>query len=129
MPLESRKVFELQDRVHVLKTNKLVWKELKPFPFKKKIGNVVYNRHGKFFCSIIEGNKELPQLFVYDVRATFPQFNKYWEHHAEQKRSMQKIRGRDIKVHEAFLEDRPKRDMMHLRTSANAIFEGREALN
>ena len=41
---------------------------------------------------------------------------------------MQKIRGRDIKVHEALFEDRPKRDMLHLRTSANVIFESRDSL-
>ena len=50
--------------------------------------NVVYNNHGKFFCFVVESNKELPQLFVYDVRASFPQFNKYWEHHINQKASM-----------------------------------------
>jgi len=80
LPKESQKAFELQDRVMVLKTTKLTWKDLKPFPFKKKLGNVVYNNHGKFFCFVVESNKELPQLFVYDVRTCFPQFNKYWEH-------------------------------------------------
>ena len=38
IPRESTKVFELQDRVYVLKTKNLTWKDLKPFPFKKKIG-------------------------------------------------------------------------------------------
>ena len=80
LPKESQKAFELQDRVMVFKTNKLTWKDLKPFPFKKKLGNVVYNNHGKFFCFVVESNKELPQLFVYDVRTCFPQFNKYWDH-------------------------------------------------
>lgn len=85
VPRESQKIYELQDRVFVLKTKNFTWKDLKPFPFKKKLGNVVYNNHGKFFCFVIESNKELPQLFVYDVRASFPQFNKYWEHHTNQK--------------------------------------------
>ena len=72
LPKESQKAFELQDRVMVLKTTKMTWKDLKPFPFKKKLGNVVYNNHGKFFCFVVESNKELPQLFVYDVRTCFP---------------------------------------------------------
>ena len=88
VPRESQKVYELQDRVYVLKIKNFTWKDLKPFPFKKKLGNVVYNNHGKFFCFVVESNKELPQLFVYDVRASFPQFNKYWEHHINQKSSM-----------------------------------------
>mmetsp|Transcript_7294 Transcript_7294/g.10265 ORF Transcript_7294/g.10265 Transcript_7294/m.10265 type:complete len:120 (+) Transcript_7294:1159-1518(+) len=88
IPREEQKVYELQDRVHVLKTKNLTWKDLKPFPFKKKLGQVVYNNHGKFFCFVVESNKELPQLFVYDVRASFPQFNKYWEHYINQKQSM-----------------------------------------
>ena len=57
----------------------MAWKDLKPLPFKKKLSNVVYNNHGKFFCFVLESNKELPQLFVYDVRKVFPQFSKYAE--------------------------------------------------
>lgn len=74
MPRESTKVFELNDQVIVLKTakRKMAWKDLKPLPFKKKLSNVVYNNHGKFFCFVLESNKELPQLFVYDVRKVFP---------------------------------------------------------
>ena len=62
IPKESTKVFELNDQVWVLKTNKnkMAWKDLKPFPFKKKLSNVVYNNHGKFFCYVLESNKELP---------------------------------------------------------------------
>ena len=60
VPRESQKVYELQDRVYVLKTKNFTWKDLKPFPFKKKLGNVVYNNHGKFFCFVVESNKELP---------------------------------------------------------------------
>lgn len=60
VPRESQKVYELQDRVYVLKTKNFSWKELKPFPFKKKLGQVVYNNHGKFFCFVVEANKELP---------------------------------------------------------------------
>lgn len=60
VPKESQKIYELQDRVFVLKTKNFTWKDLKPFPFKKKLGNVVYNNHGKFFCFVIESNKELP---------------------------------------------------------------------
>ena len=62
MPREATKVFELNDQVIVLKTNKrkMAWKELKPFPFKKKLAQVVYNNHGKFFCYVLESNKELP---------------------------------------------------------------------
>ena len=60
VPRESRKLYELESRVSVLKTNNLKWKDLKPFPFKKKFGNIVYNNHGKFFCFVIENNKELP---------------------------------------------------------------------
>ena len=74
VPRESTKTFELNDQVIVLKTNKrkMAWKDLKPLPFKKKLSNVVYNNHGKFFCFVLESNKELPQLFVYDVRKVFP---------------------------------------------------------
>ena len=50
IPVDSKKSFELQDNVYVLKTKKDQWKNLKPFPFKKKLGQVVYNNHGKFFC-------------------------------------------------------------------------------
>ena len=103
-------MYELQDRVYVLKTKNFTWKDLKPFPFKKKLGNVVYNNHGKFFCFVIESNKELPQLFVYDVRASFPQFNKYWEHHFNQKASMQKIKGKHIHMQIADFNDAPKQD-------------------
>lgn len=81
----------------------MVWKELKPFPFKKKMSSVVYNNHGKFFCYVLESNKELPQLFVYDVRKAFPQFNKYSEHEAKLEESMQKITGRDIQIQVAQL--------------------------
>jgi Tfp pilus assembly protein PilF len=27
---------------------------------KKKLSNVIYNNHGKFFCYVLESNKELP---------------------------------------------------------------------
>jgi hypothetical protein len=57
---ETKKQFELQDKVFVLKTKNNTWKELKPFPFKKKLGQVVYNNHGKFFCFVVEANQELP---------------------------------------------------------------------
>lgn len=53
-------MFEIESRVFALKTSTSKWKELKPFPFKKKFGNIVYNNFGKFFCFIIENNKELP---------------------------------------------------------------------
>ena len=76
------------------------WKDLKPFPFKKKLGTVSYNGFGKFFCNVIEDNKELPQLFVYDVRSCFPSFDKYWENERNQREGLQKIKGRDIKVHQ-----------------------------
>ena len=96
VPRESSKMFELQDRVYILKVKNFNWKDLKPFPFKKKLGQVVYNNHGKFFCFVVESNKELPQLFVYDVRSCFPQFNKYWEHDSNQKEQIQKIKGKHI---------------------------------
>ena len=72
VPKETKKSFELENRVFVLKTSNFKWKELKPFPFKKKLSNVVYNDYGKFFCFIIESNRELPHIFVYDVRSSFP---------------------------------------------------------
>ena len=121
VPKESQKVYELQDRVYVLKTKKLTWKDLKPFPFKKKLGNVVYNNHGKFFCFVIESNKELPQLFVYDVRSCFPEFNKYWEHHANQKASMQKIKGKHIQVHAAYYNPAPKNDETRMQQAQDTI--------
>jgi hypothetical protein len=122
IPKESTKVYELQDRVMVLKTKNFSWKDLKPFPFKKKLGNVVYNNHGKFFCFVIESNKELPQLFVYDVRTCFPQFNKYWEHEMRSKDSVQKIKGKDIaSVYPAFYQNTPKRDERKLTQTAETI--------
>jgi hypothetical protein len=72
VPRESRKLYELENRVFVLKTTNFKWKDLKPFPFKKKFGNIQYNNYGKFFCFVLENNRELPQLFVYDVRSSFP---------------------------------------------------------
>ena len=79
------KTFEINSNVYVMNIShndtKFKWKRLAPFPFKKKIGNIVYNGYGKFFCFIIENNnRELPQLVVYDVRKIFPQFDKYHEH-------------------------------------------------
>ena len=105
----------------MLKTKKLTWKDLKPFPFKKKLGNVVYNNHGKFFCFVVESNKELPQLFVYDVRSCFPEFNKYWEHHTSQKASMQKIKGKHIQVHAAYYNPAPKNDQDRMRQADDTI--------
>ena len=99
MPSESRKTFELENRVFVLKTNNFKWKDLKPFPFKKKLSNVVYNDFGKFFCFIIESNRELPQIFVYDVRTSFPQFDKYWQSEKNQREGLKKIKGKDIKFY------------------------------
>jgi hypothetical protein len=63
--IDVNKTFEIQNRVHVLKITendtKFKWKQLAPFPFKKKVGNIVYNNYGKFFCFIIENNnRELP---------------------------------------------------------------------
>lgn len=60
VPKESKKVYELDNRVFAFKTNNHKWKDLKPFPFKKKFGTIVYNGFGKFFCNVIEDNKELP---------------------------------------------------------------------
>ena len=60
------------------KNNGFKLKHLTPFPFKKKIGNIVHNGYGKFFCFVIENhNRELPQLVVYDVRKVFPEFDRY----------------------------------------------------
>ena len=58
----------------------------------------MYNNHGKFFCFVLESNKELPQLFVYDVRKVFPQFNKYAEHEHELNASIQPIKGKHLQV-------------------------------
>ena len=44
VPRESRKVFELENRVFALKTSSYKWKDLKPFPFKKKFGNIQHNQ-------------------------------------------------------------------------------------
>jgi len=98
VPKESKKVYELDNRVFALKTSNLKWKDLKAFPFKKKFGSICYNGFGKFFCNVIEDNKELPQLFVYDVRNCFPHFDKYWEVN----QGLQKIKGKDIKFHLAY---------------------------
>lgn len=57
---DPKKEFETESRVHVFKPSKLKFKELKPFPFRKKISNVLYNDNGKLFCFIIESNRDLP---------------------------------------------------------------------
>jgi hypothetical protein len=85
IPKESKKIYELESRVFAFKTSNQIWKDQKPFPFKKKLGSVIYNGFGKFFCKIIEDNKELPQLFVYDFRNAFHQFDKYWENEKNQR--------------------------------------------
>ena len=102
LPKESKKLYELENRVFAFKTSNFKWKDLKPFPFKKKFGNIVYNGFGKFFCFVIENNKELPELFVYDVRNCFPQFDKYWENEKNQREGLQKIKGKDIRMHVAY---------------------------
>jgi len=83
MPKDARKVFALENRVAVLRVKSEKWKELKPLPFRKKISNVVHNGNGRLFCFVVENNRELPQLFVYDVRTSFPQYDKYWMHEEE----------------------------------------------
>ena len=50
VPKDSKQVFELENRVFVFKTQSLKWKELKSFPFQKKISQIEYNNHGKFYC-------------------------------------------------------------------------------
>ena len=71
LPKESKKSFELENRIWVLKTTNFKWKELKPFPFKKKLSNVVYNDYGKFFCFIIESNAtNLINFIVQSFRLT-----------------------------------------------------------
>ncbi len=100
VPKDSKKIYELDNRVFAFKTSNMKWKDLKPFPFKKKFGAITYNGYGKFFCNVIEDNKELPQLFVYDVRNCFPHFDKYWEN--EKNQGLQKIKGKDIKFHLAY---------------------------
>jgi Galactose oxidase, central domain len=102
IPKESKKIYEIENRVYAFKTSNQKWKDLKSFPFKKKFGSIVYNGFGKFFCNVIEDNKELPQLFVYDVRNCFPQFDKYWENERNQREGLQKIKGKDIRVHIAY---------------------------
>lgn len=73
----AKKTYDIQNKVYVMEikknNTKFKFKPLSPFPFKKKIGNIIYNENGKFFCFVIENhNHELPQLMVYDVRKIFP---------------------------------------------------------
>lgn len=101
-PAEASRQFEINNDVFVLQisenSTRFKWKKLAPFPFKKKIGNIVYNNYGKFFCFINENNnRELPQLLVYDIRKIFPQFDMYHEHFQKLASSMDKIDGRDIR--------------------------------
>ena len=60
VPQGSKKVYELDSRVFAFKTSNMKWKDLKPFPFKKKLASIYYNGFGKFFCNVIEDNKDLP---------------------------------------------------------------------
>ncbi len=41
-------------------------------------------------------------MFVYDIRTAFPHFDKYWENERNQREGIQKIKGKDIKVHLAY---------------------------
>ena len=93
---EAKKEYETESKVHIFKPSKLKWKELKAFPFRKKISNILYNDNGKLFCFIIESNRELPQLFVYDIRTSFPQFDKYWNSEEQQKTKSKRIKGKDV---------------------------------
>jgi hypothetical protein len=60
IPKESKKIYELDSRVFAFKTSNMKWKDLKPFPFKKKFAQITYNGFGKFFCNVLEDTKELP---------------------------------------------------------------------
>ena len=66
---------------------------------------------------------------MYDVRGSFPQFNKYWEHHVNQKKSMQKIKGKHIQVHVAEFNDAPKQDELKLRETSETISLLKKATN
>ena len=107
-PSESaEKVYEIQNKVYIMKTNsnnhqKFKWKQLTPFPFKKKVSNIVYNGFGKFFCFVAENtSRELPQIVVYDVRKVFPQFDRYHKQQEEindEMQGRQRVDGRDIRI-------------------------------
>ena len=51
-----KKQYEILNRVFVIKikqnNTRFKIKQLTPFPFKKKIGNIVYNGYGKFLGGI-----------------------------------------------------------------------------
>ena len=79
---DLNRTFVVSNKVHLLKVKdngtRFKWKPLAPFPFKKKLGHVVYNGYGRFFCFITDSNsRELPSIVVYDVRKIFPKFDKY----------------------------------------------------
>ena len=98
VPKDSRKMYEIDNHVYVLKTEKLKFKSIRSLPFKKKLSNVVHNGNGKFFCFIVENNRELPQLFVYDLKQCYPEFDRYWAHERKQKDAGRRIKGKDIQV-------------------------------
>jgi hypothetical protein len=80
----------------VLKTEAKKMIEIAPFPFKKKLSNVVYNSNGKFFCFVVESNRDLPNLFVYDVKEAYPEFDRHWSHFNKVKNPDFKIKNSDL---------------------------------
>ena len=75
-----KKSFEVESKVFVFKVEEGALMEITPFPFKKRISQVSYNQNGKLFCQIVESSREMPTLFVYDVKKSFPLFDRHWAH-------------------------------------------------
>lgn len=101
--LAAKKTYDIQNKVYVLKikqnNTKFKFKQLSPFPFKKKVGNIIHNEYGKFFCFVIENhNRELPQLVVYDIRKIFPQFDRYHQEQQDVLNHIQQIDGKDVRA-------------------------------
>ena len=51
---------------------------LRDFPYKKKVGAAMMNGQGKVFCQVFNNNAELPEVFPYDLRKYYPQFDDYY---------------------------------------------------
>ena len=85
-----RQELEVETRVLSFNTEKREIATLRPLPFKKKLSHVVFNTNGKLFCLVVEKNKELPKLFVYNVRSEYPQFDAFEREQEKERKVLSK---------------------------------------
>ena len=57
---------------------------------------MIYSSNGKFFCFVVESNRELPSLFVYNIRENYPEFDRFWAYEHRKKNPDFKIKASDL---------------------------------